>query len=110
LSQSLQPPASAMMLHFFRDSPMFSQLAPRLRLALAACEAVGPTITGEICFRDIRPEFKAKGVTYRDLAKLARLGYLTRTGEGRYAVYYRITRATSARRRPTTSRQRLPSR
>jgi hypothetical protein len=66
-------------------------LTPKLQMALDACRAVGPTITGEICFRNISPEFKAKGVTYHDLAKLARLGYPTRTGEGRYVVYYRLT-------------------
>jgi hypothetical protein len=53
------------------------KLTPKLRLALDACRAVGPTITGEICFRWIGPEFKAKCVTYHDLATLARLGYLT---------------------------------
>jgi hypothetical protein len=67
-------------------------LTAKLRIALEACKAVGPTVTGEICFRWIGAEFKSKGVTYHDLAKLARLGYLTRTGEGRYAVYYRLTR------------------
>ena len=48
------------------------------------------TITGEICFHWISDEFKAKGITYRDLAVLAQLGYLQTTREGRYAVYYRI--------------------
>jgi hypothetical protein len=73
-------------------------LSPKLKLALDACKAVEPTITGEICFHWIGAEFKAKGVTYHDLAKLARLGYLTRTNEGRYAVYYRLRTATSADR------------
>jgi hypothetical protein len=75
-------------------------LTPKLRLALDACRAVGPTITGEICFRWICPEFKAKGVTYHDLAKLARLGYLTRTREGRYAVYYCPARPKHPRAAP----------
>jgi hypothetical protein len=66
------------------------RLTPRLRLALEACQAVGWTITGEVCFRWIGEKFKAQGVTYRDLAALARLGYLVRSGEGRYAVYYRL--------------------
>jgi hypothetical protein len=66
-------------------------LTPKLQLALEACRAAGRTITGEICFRWISPQFKAKGVTYHDLAKLARLGYLIRTGEGRYAIYNRLT-------------------
>ena len=65
-------------------------LSAKLQLALDACRAVGWTITGEVCFKWIGDEFKTKGVTYRDLAALARLGYLERTGEGRYAVYYRI--------------------
>ena len=65
-------------------------LPAKLQLALDACRAVGWTITGEVCFKWIGDEFKAKGVTYRDLAALARLGYLVRSGEGRYAVYYRI--------------------
>jgi hypothetical protein len=65
-------------------------LSEKLQLALDACRAVGWTITGEICFRWIGDKFKAKGVTYHDLAALARLGYLQRSGEGRYAVYYRI--------------------
>jgi hypothetical protein len=68
-----------------------SELSPKLQLALNACRAAGPMLTGEICLRSISPQFKAKGVTYHDLAKLARLGYLTRTGEGRYAVCYRLT-------------------
>jgi hypothetical protein len=76
-------------------------LTPKLQLALDACRAVGPTITGEICFRWIGPEFKAKGVTHHDLAKLARVGYLTRTREGRYAVYYRL----SAPIRPRANRR-----
>jgi hypothetical protein len=65
-------------------------LSSKPQLALKACHAVGPTITEEICFRWIGEKFKVKGVTYRDLAALARLGYLKRTGEGRYCVYYRI--------------------
>jgi DNA-binding IclR family transcriptional regulator len=51
-------------------------------------------LTGEICFLSIGQKFKAKSVTYRDLAALARLGYLKRTGEGRYCVYYRIVALT----------------
>jgi hypothetical protein len=65
-------------------------LPPRLQLALDACRAVGPTLTGEICFSWIGEEFKAMGVTYRDLAMLARRGYLRQTGRGRYATYYRL--------------------
>ena len=55
-----------------------SGLPPRLRLALEACRAATGTITGEVCFRSIGADFKARGVTYRDLAALARLGYLRR--------------------------------
>src|SRR5262245_52516751 len=77
-------------------------LPPKLRLALKACHAVGWTIAGEICFRSIGQKFKTKGVTYRDLAALARLGYLVRSGEGRYCVYYRIARP-SKRRQPRSS-------
>jgi hypothetical protein len=69
-------------------------LSPKLRLALNACHAVGWTITGEICFGWISEKFRKKGVSYRDLATLARLGYLRRTGEGRYTVYYRIVERT----------------
>jgi hypothetical protein len=65
-------------------------LPPRLQMALDACHAVGPSLTGEICFRWIGEAFRAKGVTYRDLAMLARRGYLRRTGQGRYTVYYRL--------------------
>jgi hypothetical protein len=72
-------------------------LPPNLRLALKACNAVGPTLTGEICFAWIGEKFKEKGVTYRDLAALARLGYLERSGEGRYCVYYRIVPLTKKR-------------
>ena len=63
-------------------------------MALKACHAVGPTLTEEICVDWIGEKFKAKGVTYRDLAVLARLDYLKRTGEGRYCVYYRIVALT----------------
>jgi hypothetical protein len=80
-------------------------LPARLQLALDACRAARETITGEVCYRWIGADFKAKGVTYRDLAALARLGYLRRTGEGRYAVYYGVIprrdqgRSTIQRRR-----------
>jgi hypothetical protein len=77
-------------------------LSSKLQLALKACHAVGPTITEEICFAWIGKKFKAKGVTYRDLAALARLGYLERSGEGRYCVYYRIARPTK-KRQPRSS-------
>ena len=70
------------------DSP----LPASLQLALDACRAVRASITGEVRYRWIGADFKAKGVTYRDLAALARLGYLRRSGEGRYAVYYRVVR------------------
>jgi hypothetical protein len=69
---------------------METPLPPKLQLALDACRAVGWTITGEICFRWIGKDFKAKGVTHRDLAMLARRGYLRKTGEMRCAVYYRL--------------------
>jgi hypothetical protein len=78
-----------------------SALSPKLQLALEACRAVGPSITGELCFRWIGPEFKVKGVTYHDLAKLARLGYLTRTCEGRCAVYYRLAPPKRPRAAPS---------
>ena len=64
-------------------------LDPKLQRALDVCKAVEPHLTGEISFG---PEFKAEGVTYHDLAKLCRLGYLIRTGEGRYVVYYRLAK------------------
>jgi hypothetical protein len=71
---------------------MRSRLNSKLRLALEACRSASPLLTGEICFRSISPELKVKGVTYHDLAKLARLGYLARTNEGRYCVYYRLVK------------------
>jgi hypothetical protein len=77
-----------------------SALTSKLQLALDVCRAVGPTLTGEICFRWISPEFKAKGVNYHDLAQLARLGHLVRTSEGRYAVFYRLTTSKQRRERP----------
>ena len=84
------------------DNTVLAPLSPKLELALDACHAVGPTLIGEICFDRIGKKFKAKGVTYRDLAKLARLGYLDRTGEGRYCVYYRIVPLTK-KRQPRSS-------
>jgi hypothetical protein len=65
-------------------------LPAHLQLALDACHACVPLLTGEICFWSIGEEFKAKGVTYHHLAMLARRGYLQRTGEMRSAVFYRI--------------------
>jgi hypothetical protein len=84
------------------DKTVLAPLSSKLQLALKACHVVGPTLTGEICFGWIPEKFKAKGVTYRDLAKLARLGYLKRTGEGRYCVYYRVVQPTK-KRQPRTS-------
>jgi hypothetical protein len=65
-------------------------LNAKLQLALDACRAATPLLTGEVCFRSIGVDFKKRGVTYRDLAALARLGYLQKSGTGRYVVYYRI--------------------
>jgi hypothetical protein len=53
------------------DEMALPPLSSKLQLALKACHAVGPTITGEICFAWIGQKFRAKGVTYRDLAALA---------------------------------------
>jgi hypothetical protein len=72
------------------DGRRGSCAGPETPVGSRSLKAAAPGLTGEICFRGIGPKFKARGVTYRDLAKLARLGYLTRTGEGRYAVYYRL--------------------
>jgi hypothetical protein len=38
-------------------------LTAKLKVALDASKAIGPTITGEICFRWVSPAFKAKGVS-----------------------------------------------
>jgi hypothetical protein len=67
-------------------------LPARLQLALDACRAVRGSLTGEVCYRWIGADFKARGVTYRDLAALACRGCLRRTGKGRHAVYYRLVR------------------
>ena len=64
-------------------------LEPKLQRALDLCKTVERHLTGEISFG---PEFKAEGVTYHDLAKLARLSYLVKTGEGRYVVYYLLAK------------------
>jgi hypothetical protein len=74
-------------------------LPPRLQLALEACHAAEPLLTGEINFRCISDEFKAKGVTYHDLAALARRGYLERSAEGRYTVYDRLVGPRQTTRR-----------
>ncbi len=65
-------------------------LTPELKLALAACKAAPPLLTGEITFRCIDDRYKVQGVTYHQLTQLARLGYLIRSAEGRYCVYYRL--------------------
>jgi hypothetical protein len=85
-------------------------LPPKLQLALKACNAAEPQLTGEICFSGIGKKFKAKGVTYRDLAALARLGYLERTGEGRYCVYYRIVRPMKERQPRSSAGKSAPRR
>jgi hypothetical protein len=85
-------------------------LPPRLQLALDACRAVGWTITGDICFAWIGKEFKAKGVTYRDLAMLAHRGYLRRTGQMRSAVFYRLVdQQNTAAKKPRRSNARRKS-
>jgi hypothetical protein len=61
------------------------ELPANLQLALEACRACARTTpTGEIWFNSIAKEYKAKGVTRQDLARLESHGYLIRTGEGRY--------------------------
>jgi hypothetical protein len=67
-------------------------LTSELRLALEACMAAMPLLTGEITFRYVDKRYKAQGVTYHQLAQLARLGYKTRSAEGRYGVYYRVAK------------------
>jgi hypothetical protein len=74
-------------------------LSPRLQLALEVCHAAKPLLTGEITFRCIGDEFKAKGVTYHDLAARARRGYLQRSAKGRYTVYYRLVGPRQTTRR-----------
>lgn len=69
-----------------------AELPQRLKLALKACEAVIWKPFGDFNWAAIGIEYKEFGVTYRDLAVLAKRGYLTRTGRGQQ-VYYRLVRA-----------------
>jgi hypothetical protein len=65
-------------------------LTPELRPALAACKAADQLLTGEITFWCINNHYMIQGVTYHQLAQLARLGHLIPSAEGRYGVYYRL--------------------
>lgn len=65
-------------------------LSPRLQLALEACRALGVTSSGEVCFRWISPEYKAKGVIPQDLMQLARFGRLQRSDQNKRGAYYRL--------------------
>lgn len=63
------------------------EIPANLQSALEACRACARTSpTGEISFRAIPQEYKDKGVVHHDLAKLEKLGYLTRIDQGLYVL------------------------
>lgn len=85
-----------------------SGLSPNLQLALLACKLVARTTPkGEICFRAIPKEYKARGVTYHDLAVLESLGYLAGTGD---ASYFFLTPRTQPFHLPEAFDRLMPER
>ncbi len=72
-------------------------LTPELAYALEACRAV-PSIAQDLCYYWIEDKYKQGGVRPHHLRQLAKLGYLTRTGDARGGnrAYYRLNPTPTA--------------